>query len=414
MTGRVRLVSGCVRALELLTGVRKPDAGALMDAALRSTGLTHVALDDIAAPLGQFLRACEEEAQLSALGRWATKWDVHRLLKNLLRLRAEEALAPEILEQPVEAPIFITGTPRSGTTFLHRLMAEDPAGLAPRCWQTIYPYPDVGRRPGECDARLRRVEAQLRYFSILSPEMRNLHPIHGQSPQECTEITAHVFQSLRFEATYEIPSYRQWLEDHGHVQAYQFHKKFLQHLQSQGGCGRWVLKSPDHVFALDALQAVYPDARFVFVHRDPLKVIPSAARLTEVLRTPFTRRVDRVRIGHQVVNDWARGCAIMVEVDRRQLIPPARVLHLRYSDVVAHPLDAVARIYSHFGLPLTPGAVKKMSRLAGREPRGGYGRNHYRPEAYGIVPQQIRERFRDYVLRFGVPLEVDAAGGSPA
>ena len=110
---------------------------------------------------------------------------------------------PGILRQPIQRPIFITGLPRSGTTFLHRLLMEDPDNRAPRVWQTIYPYPlDV--RGGE-DARPARVARQLRAFERLAPEFRGLHPLDATSPQECSEITAHVFQSLRFDTNYNIP-----------------------------------------------------------------------------------------------------------------------------------------------------------------------------------------------------------------
>ena len=147
--------------------------------------------------------------------------------------------APEILDQRVERPIFVAGLPRSGTTFLHSLLAQDRANLAPRVWQVIHPYPAY-RPGGGPDRRPRQVDRQLRMFGMLAPEFRRLHPIKADSPQECSEITAHLFASLRFDTTYHIPRYRRWLDDTGHLDAYRFHKRFLQHLQHQavvGGAG---------------------------------------------------------------------------------------------------------------------------------------------------------------------------------
>lgn len=143
MTPRLRLVSGSLGAVELLSGKGRLHAEELMNAALRGTGFGRTALDYVAEPLRRLLGAMEEEADLSALGLWTLRWDVHQLLSNLLRLQAEEESRPAILDEAVVAPIFITGLPRSGTTFLHRLMAEDPARLIPRHWQTVYPYPDA-------------------------------------------------------------------------------------------------------------------------------------------------------------------------------------------------------------------------------------------------------------------------------
>ena len=187
------------------------------------------------------LRACREEASLSLFGYFGTRWDIRRFLSNLLRFRHEEKRAPEILQGRIQQPIIITGLPRSGTTFLHTLLAADPANKAPRVWQVIHPYPD-GANHARRDTRQRRVDRQLRMFQFLAPGFRKMHPIRAVSPQECSEINAHVFASLRFDTTYSVPSYRRWLDDVGHLDAYRFHRRFLQHLQHQEGGGRWVLE----------------------------------------------------------------------------------------------------------------------------------------------------------------------------
>src|SRR5262249_61713549 len=132
-------------------------------------------------------------------------------------------------------------------------------------------------------------------------------------------ITAHIFSSLRFDTTYRIPSYRHWLDEAGHLDAYRFHKRFLQHLQHQAhDGGRWVLKCPDHVFALAAIRSVYPDARLVFVHLDPLAVLSSVARLTEVLRRPFTRHIDKHEIGRQDSDRWLAATELMISAEQQQ------------------------------------------------------------------------------------------------
>ena len=259
-----------------LTPLRDPlRADKLVALARRRTGLTEFGETPFNGPLQNFLHACLKEANLSLVWRVAIRWDVVRFLSNLLRLSDEETRVPEVLDQPVARPIFISGLLRSGTTFLHSLLAEDPANLVPRVWQLIHPYPPKNSCAGP-DLRPQWVARQLHLFGLLAPDFRRMHPINADSPQECSEITAHVFASLPFDTTYRIPSYRRWLDETGHLDAYQFHKRFLQHLQHQStGRGRWVLKCPDHVFALAAIRAVYPDARVLFVHRDPLAVLLS-------------------------------------------------------------------------------------------------------------------------------------------
>jgi len=196
------------------------------------------------------------EAELSLFGRFATRWDLLRFLTNLLELRAAEHRDPAILEQAIDRPIFISGLPRSGTTFLHNLLAQDPDNLAPLARETVYQCADRRRPAGSRDRRAEKLDRHIAAFAGLAPEMSQIHPMTAYSAQECTEITAHVFQSLRLDTTHDIPSYRRWLDRTGHLTAYRFHKRFLQHLQRLKGPGRWVLKCPDHLFALEALREV--------------------------------------------------------------------------------------------------------------------------------------------------------------
>jgi len=399
------------RAAELatcLTGRGWPGHAADLIAA--SGAPDDLAAEGIVEPLGALLRAVREEAALSLIGRAGLRWDVVHLLHNLVRLREEERAQPAILAEPVAAPMIIIGLPRSGSTFLHRLLTADPATAAPRVWQTIYPYPERGARQ---DWRRARVARHLRRFAWLAPRMQSVHPLDADSPQECTEITAQVFQSLRFETIYEVPAYKAWLAEHGHAAAYRFHRRFLQHLQHQARGGtepprRWVLKCPDHVFALPALLAAYPDARLVFLHRDPLKVLPSVAQLTEILRAPFTRRLDRDGIGRMVVEDWVRGADLMVREARAPTIPAGQVLHLRYRDLVQRPIETVERLYGHFGIAFGEAARGAMQTMLAAKPRGGYGENRYTFAAHGIDPEELRVRFADYVGLFGVPAEGEA------
>jgi hypothetical protein len=385
---------------------RRDDMSAdeLIARARRRTGLVDFGGAPFEEALEIFLDACREEAELSLFGRLATRWDAVRFLSNLLRLRAEEAQTPGILEQPVERPIFVAGLPRSGTTFLHSLLAQDPTNLAPCVWQVIHPYPPPGLDGGR-DRRPRQVARQLRLFGILAPQFRRMHPIHAGSPQECSEITAHLFASLRFDTTYRIPRYRRWLDEIGHLEAYRFHKRFLQHLQHQvPGPGHWVLKCPDHIFALGALRTVYPDACMVFVHRDPLAVLPSVARLTEVLRRPFTRHVDKVEIGRQDSDRWLSATELMIGAASDE---PFRepIFHIHYLNLVNDPLGTVAALYRHFGRALDPSAAARISRLVQAKPNGGYGIRRSQLEEYGLDPDVERRRYARYMECFGIRSE---------
>ena len=385
---------------EALAPARQPlSPDQLIGLARRRTGLTEFGDVPFLDPLQNFLRACFEEAELSLVGRIATRWDVVRFLSNLLRLHEEEKKAPEILDQPVARPIFISGLPRSGTTFLHSLLAEDPGNLVPRVWQLIHPYPANRHGP---DLRVLRVARQLQLFGLLAPDFRRMHPISASSPQECSEITAHIFASLRFDSTYRVPSYRNWLDETGHLEAYRFHKRFLRHLQHQAGCERrWVLKCPDHVFALAAIRSVYPDARLVFVHRDPLAVLLSVARLTEVLRRPFTRSIDKTEIGRQDSDRWLAATELMISAARQHNFAEP-IFHVHYSDLVKDPVGTVAALYRHFDEVLTPEAATRIGRLVEAKPNGGYGSHDSRLQEYGLDAVLERERYARYMAHFGI------------
>jgi hypothetical protein len=380
------------------------DAARMMRAAQNASGLSDFGPDDVGTALDVLLKAYRDEARLSVVGRMAIRWDVNRFLSNLLRLRAEEAANPAILARPITRPIIITGLPRSGTTFLHTLLVEDPANRVPRYWQTVYPYP---LKPGDQQERVDKVAHQLTLFSRLAPDFQDVHPIGADSPQECSEITAHIFRSLRFDTTHRIPSYLKWVESEGHMAAYRFHRRFLQHLQAQlpdDPQARFVVKCPDHIFALDAIRTIYPDARYVFVHRDPVKVLASVTKLTEILRAPFTRNINRAEIGRQESVRWAEGAQRLVRASAPGHIPAERVWHVHHTQLIADPLGSIAELYRHFDMELTEPAAQAMRRRAATR-AGGVRHMVYRLQDYGLDPAQLRQTFADYVAHFSIATE---------
>ena len=398
---QARLLRRVDRLASTLAVFRRPfDPEELIRTAQQREGLDDFGDWSFQEPLAVLLSAYDREANLSAFGRIAVRWDMLRFLSNLLRLRDEEKRSPGILAERINRPIFILGLPRSGTTFLHNLLAQDPANLAPRCWQTIYPYPERGRPSADPWRRRDLVARQFANFLRFLPELPDLHPLEADAAQECIEITGQVIRSLRFDTTHYVPTYQQWLDDAGHHEAYHFHRRFLQHLQHQSGSGCWILKSPDHIFALGAIDKVYPDARFVFVHRDPMEVLPSVARLTELLRLPFTRQVDRMQIGRQVSDRWVEGSKLLIDADQRLRTSPKRIFHIRYRNLVRNPSGAVKSIYNHFGLPLSPKARANVNRSIANRPNGGYGQNQYHLEDYGLNLEAERRRYAGYVEYF--------------
>jgi len=391
------------------TRPRLPRADELLDLALKRGRRRDFADRSFIRPFERLLEACDAEADLSMLGIRALRVDVLRFLRNLLRFEDFEAACPSVLSRPIQAPVFITGMPRSGTTFLHRLILQDPGTIAPRLFELVYPH---ASRAGRLETALRRrwVGLQLAVFRTLSPEFNALHPVAVDAPEECTDITAHVFQSLRFESTYRVPSYSGWLQRHGLLHAYRFHRRFLQHLDADLPGRRWILKSPDHVFALDDIRKVYPDARLVFIHRDPVRVLASVARLTEVLRRPFARSVDRVEVGRDVSASWVDGAQRMSALSARD----NSVLHLHYQQIIRSPLDAVRAVYLHCNLVLTDEAEAHMRRWLRTAVNVSRPWRDYSLAEFGLDPHLLRERFVRYTDTFGIEIERRAGDAATA
>jgi hypothetical protein len=401
-------IPATLRLLDLLGGVfgqpRRPlDPDRLIADARRRTGLSDFGDDAFEAPLRLFLESCAREADLSVFGHFATRWDIARFLTNLLRLRARERAIPAILDRRISRPIFITGLPRSGTTFLHRLLLEDKRNRGPMVWETIFPLPPA-RGP---DRRVATVERQLRAFARIAPEFAGLHPLRATSPQECSEIAAHAFRSLRFDTNYLIPSYRAWLDTDPdrHLPAYRFHARFLRHLEPQPPeNGQFVLKNPEHLFSLPALRAIYPDARVVFVHRDPIRVLASVARLTEVLRAPFTRYVDSARIGWDESARWLDGAMRMIgAADAEPFAGP--IHHVRHTDLISDPRAVIAGLYRHFDLAWPDGMDAAIAAYTRARPAGGYRHAAYRLADHGLDEAAERAKFAAYMGRFAITAE---------
>lgn len=371
---------------------------ALLEAARDRTGLDDFGDPDFRTPFRILVRAYETEAELTALGRHATRTDAVRLLSNRLRLVEDRKRHRAVAREEIRAPVVILGLPRTGTTLLHNLLTLDPANRVPRTWETMFLPPveagDRGRRVARCRRRLR-------WFGRLAPEYRKIHPTGPRLPQECIAITSHAFASVRFHRTHYVPSYRRWLEEADPRFAYALHRRFLQHLQHRRSAARWVLKTPAHLFALGTLLDTYPDARIVHTHRDPLTALASNASQARVLRGAFSRRPERMETD-DTVRRWAR--ALETAMDVRDARPGAgdRFLDLAHADLVEDPVREVRRLYAAHGLELTAEVARRMRRWVREHPRGKHGAHRYTRAEFGIDRERHGPLFARYRDRHGV------------
>ncbi|HUC85026.1 MAG TPA: sulfotransferase [Candidatus Acidoferrales bacterium] len=302
---------------------------------------------------------------------------------------------------PLDRPIFITGMPRSGSTFLHELLAEDPGNRAPRVWEVMFPVP-VNQRPGRADPRIKKAAACLWWFRRLAPQADAVFPMRSNTPHECVAIHSYSFLSEEFISTCRIPAYESFLRQADLRPAYAWQRRFLQHLQSGQPSRRWVLKSPDHVYGLEALFDVFPDALVIQTHRNPLDVLKSSCHLTEVLHGLYARP----RPNGPLAERESRVLAAAVErfINFRDAHPElaGRFIDVTYDEITANPLACVRRIYDHFSLPLRGAAIELIGRLARERSRYSNGR----PAALSLdmQPATVADAtcFERYCSRFNI------------
>lgn len=392
------------RAGLVSTGIEPEE---LLAEARQQTGLADFGPGPLRRPLEVLSTALREEATLSFLGQLVVRGHLLRLLDNRLRLEADRQHHAEIGRERIERPLVILGLPRSGTTFLHRLLAQDADNRVPRSWEVLYPSPPPGPAAGD-DPRIARSERQMRWFTRLAPDLRAAHPVGARLPQECVAILSHSLMSPQFHITHHIPSYKAWLEQQDWRPAYACHYRFLQQLQWRRPGRRWVLKAPAHLFALGPLLATYPDAVLVHGHRDPCMALASAASLIATLRRAFSTAVDPALLGNVLAERWAEGLERAMAAREAEPALTARTLDLRYTELTARPIAVVRRIYEHWAVPLRPAAEARMQRFLAEQSEQGGHRHRYAPASFGLERSTVEARFAAYRARYGIEREARA------
>lgn len=405
MTARMPLGVRLLNRLPLRHAVSlAPEA--LLAAARRRTGLSDFGPPLFREGLERLVESFEREAGLTLLGRVIARRDALRLLENRLRILDVLRRNPEIERGPIERPIFVVGLPRTGTTILHALLAQDPATRVPLTWEVMHPWPPPERASFETDPRIAEVEKHFAGIDRILPDFKHMHPMGARLPQECVALTAHDFATMIFHTTHRVPSYQAWLAALDLRPVYAFHRRQLQVLQWRCPAERWVLKSPGHLWALDALLAVYPDARLVFTHRDPLKVVASLANLIATLRGLASDRIDPHEIGADWTERLAAGLAAATRVRDAHRLGDERVIDVHFHELVGDEIGAIRRIYERFGLALSAEAEARMRRFLVENPKDKHGAHRYDLAAAGLDRARERRRYADYQERFGIPSEV--------
>ncbi len=377
------------------------EAGEVLAEAEATAALGNFGDDDFREGLDAYCRSVTQEARLNDLGAVAIRANVVSALVNRLRVVDYITRNPDVASERVEEPLVVIGMFRAGTTFLSYLLEQDFANRPLLRWEAADSVPPPTPDSFRCGPRVDAARAAGEMFEQLNPRMRSIHHEEADGPTECIAVMSQGFKSLLWEAVSNVPAYSEWLLAADHHAVYRYHRQVLGVLQHGGVRGRWTLKSPHHALALDALTAVYPDARLVLLHRDPVQLCASVCSLVTELSRPFTDADHRAYVADHWVAMLEQSIA---RIDAFRAAHPDRpIVDVQYDEFVRDPVETVASIYAAFGDTLADEAREAMDAYVAAHPKGSLGTHEYDLRDYGLDPAAINERFAGYVERYAVP-----------
>jgi hypothetical protein len=348
------------------------------------------------------VRSANDEAGLGEQGEMVFAGMIDSLLVRRLQIEQCYAAHPEIDDQQIESVLFGLGLPRTGSTALSYLLAQDPAVRNLRVWEASQPTPPPELATEATDPRFLAAQEMMHGLGNLPPELKSMLPSSPDGPSECLEVMNLTFRCSQLDVVAQTPSYGEWLMDCDYGPAYRYHERVLKLLQWHRPPNRWRLKSPAHMFGIDDLDAVYPQSRFVITHRDVTKVIPSVASVETAVVRMYTGTADPLYFGKHCEEAWDVGLRRFIAF--RDRVGEERFYDIAFDDLQSDPVGTVRGLYEWLGEDLPPSTAAAMQAWwdesqSERESGGGH---HYTPEDFGLDVDELAERFAYYAERFPI------------
>jgi hypothetical protein len=380
---------------------RPLNADELIEQAQRTTGLEAFDSESFREGLEIFLADVNADPRPDALVQKLAEVVVDSLA-NRLRITDYLEARPELLDRPIERPVFVMGIPRTGTTLLNNLLAADPARRSPLAWEIDAPVPPATSATLRTDPRALARLAEERKMLAENPSMGKYYRASAIYPNECLFFMGHDFKSLHWESRGKLPHYRDFVFSTDVTSAYEYHKKFLQVLQADAP-GTWNLKKPSHALWIPTLLKIYPDARLIWTHRDPLTATGSFCSLINLAFQGFRGRTDKAWIAENMT--WQAVQAADRVMDAREQLGHDRVIDVYYADLIRQPIETMRRLYASLGDPFTSEAEAGMQAWLDDNPQGKFGRHEYKLDEYGLTPDYLRKRFERYLSSYDIEPE---------
>ncbi|AKK29607.1 sulfotransferase [Mycobacterium sp. EPa45] len=367
----------------------------LKASAIKASGMDDFGVDDdnYQEALSVLLESFRNEADLTELGSKMHRFFVRNALVARLVSEAAFKQYPQHVDVAIERPIFVTGLPRTGTTAIHRLLTADPRHQGLELWLAEFPQPRPPRESWKDNPVFQQIDAQFAKAHEENPDYTGLHYMTADEVEECWQLLRQSLHSVSYETLAHVPTYSRWLSRQDWTKPYARHRKNLQLIGLNDPEKRWVLKNPSHLFALDAVFAVYPDALIVQCHRPAETIMASMCSLaqhtTEGWSNTFTGKV----IGADSLETWSRGLELFNAERAKQ--NPAQFFDLDYFELIREPIRTVEKIYSHFDIDMTDDARAAIQRTDEESKQGPRAPKHtYSLADYGLTEEQVKERFK--------------------
>jgi hypothetical protein len=369
----------------------------LQAVATEEAGLTDFGDDSFREGLERLVDSLNKEATLNELGEVVLPMLISRLLRSRLEIEDWYRRHPEIDDEPIVAPLIGLSLPRTGSTALSFLLAEDPNARSLRLWESGQPCPPPSTVEPP-DPRIATTEANMAIQNEMNPRLAALVPSAPTGPMECQELMALDFRAHYFSAFAHLPSYTDWLLDADLTSTYRYERRVLKLLQWGEPTRRpWRLKCPSHLLWIDALDSVFPDARFVMTHRDPTDVMVSMADVYHQVGKEFSNDLDLHYLGRLNVDQWAMGMERLLEF--RDAGRDDRFFDIDFRTMQADPIGEVGRLYDWLGEPVSPEFESGMKRWWADNAEDRDENVHPEPEAFGLDLDEVRTRFATYTAR---------------
>ncbi|MET0656560.1 MAG: sulfotransferase [Steroidobacteraceae bacterium] len=390
-----------------IRGVVPLDEASLLASAMQNTGLSDFGTDEWREPFQMWLRSLEDDAALNLMGRLRTRSEILQLLEARLQVEDTYKRHPEIEEEQITQPLFIVGQGRSGTSMLCNVLAANPDNGALMQWEAMFPCPPPEAATYSTDPRIQKAHLLIDQWNRVTPTMSSMHEFAGYVPMEDCQVLALTFRAPSWQDSLgQASTYDAYMLKQDPMPALLYHRRVLKLLQWKNPRRHWVLKDPLHLDRLALLMKLYPDACFIWPHRDPVRALASTVSLIGTIQWGRSDHPFKGGSFEYVTNPELSAARLNAVIDEleRGVVPSKQFFSVLYKDLVKDTMGVLEAMYRHFDIKLSDAGRKGMAKYLADYPRDARPRHQFDTggDAAVAAARQAYKRYQEY---FRIPNE---------